>query len=260
MKVAEIKFTLLDKAYWFAVGEHKLAIGDQVVVKTEIGLEIGTVVDFKEADENNLKREIKPILRKANLSDLEKKEQQAGHQAEALETCRQLAEKNGLNMKIIDVHFSFDGGRITFFFTAHGRVDFRDLVKDLTHAFQKSIRLHQIGVRDEAKREGEMGPCGRIICCKKFLTKLGDVNADCLEDQQIINRGSERLTGVCGRLKCCLRYEQEIYQDLNKNLPALGSSLKTEQGKGKVVAWHALKQSVSVALDDNPETIVELKI
>jgi len=260
MKVIAVQFTPWDKSYWFNPGDHQLKVGDLVIVKTDLGLEMGKVVGFEEINEQETERKIKPILRKANLSDLERVERKNKQKEEAINICRQLVAKHNLPMKVSGVHYSFDGGRITFTFTANERIDFRELVKDLTHHFQKSIRLHQIGVRDEAKYEGEFGPCGYPLCCKKFLNKLGQVSSEFAEAQQIAHRGSERLTGVCGRLKCCLRYEQEVYEELSKNLPPVGAKLKTPQGKGKVVEWHILKQTVSVALDDDPDTIVEVKI
>ncbi len=259
MKIVEIQFTSWSKPYWFDPKNHELKVGDYVIVKTELGLEIGKVLNFKETGEEN-KRDIKPILRKANLSDIEKVEEKNKHKDEALKTARDLIDKHQLEMKVADAHYSFDGSRITFYFTAGSRIDFRELVKDLTHYFQKSIRLHQIGVRDEAKCCGEFGPSGRPLCCKKFLDKLGQISSDFAEVQQIAHRGSERITGVCGRLKCCLAYEQSMYEKLNKNLPIINSIIKTAQGRGRVVVQHTLKQTVGVSLETDPKTIVEVKI
>lgn len=259
MKVIEIQFTSWSKPYWFDPEDHELKVGDCVIVKTELGLEMGKVLNFKEIGEEN-RGGIKPILRKANLSDIEKVAEKNKHKDGALGAVRELIDKHDLKMKITDVHYSFDGSRITFYFTASGRIDFRELVKDLTHYFQKSIRLHQVGVRDEAKCLGEFGPCGRPLCCKKFLDKLGQISSDFADVQQIAHRGSERITGVCGRLKCCLAYEQATYQELNKNLPVINSIIKTGQGKGRVVVHHTLKQTVGVSLETDPKTIVEVKI
>jgi len=260
MKVIEIQFAPWDKGYWFNPEDHKLNVADYVIVKTELGVEMGKIVSIKDVDEKKQERPIKPILRKANLTDIEKVEQKNKHQKSDLKNCKQLVVKHELPIKIIGVHYSFDGGRITFAFTASGRIDFRELVKGLTHKFQKSIRLHQIGVRDEAKYKGEIGPCGQVLCCKQFLDKLGQVNSDFAETQQIIHRGGDRLTGVCGRLKCCLKYEQKNYEKLNENLPPINSSLKTPQGKGRVVRWHTLKQTVDVSLDKDPQTVIEVEV
>ncbi|MCG2686791.1 hypothetical protein L6278_01475 [Candidatus Parcubacteria bacterium] len=169
MHVIEVQFDPLNKTYWFDPQNHELKINDFVVVKTELGIELGKVVAFKKIDIKPDQPEIKPILRKANLSDIEKVQEKNKNKPSDLQICRKLIEKHKINMKIVDLHYSFDSGRLTFYFTANGRIDFRDLVKDLTHKFQKSIRLHQIGARDEAKTLGEIGPCGKTLCCKKNI-------------------------------------------------------------------------------------------
>lgn len=259
MKIIEVKFAPWDKGYWFNPENHDLKVDDCVVVKTEIGTEIGKVIKIKDISEDKLEREVKPIFRKANLNDIKKTEQKNAHADQDLEYCKKLATKHELNAKFIGVHYSFDGGRITFAFTANGRIDFRELVKDLTKHFQKSIRLHQIGVRDEAKNFGEIGPCGKKLCCKTFLEKLEQINSDFAEEQNILHRGSDRLSGLCSRLKCCLRYEQNLYEDLNKDLPEAGQIIKTKQGSAKVLSRNTLKCSVNAQLLDNNE-IIEIKI
>jgi cell fate regulator YaaT (PSP1 superfamily) len=168
-------------------------------------------------------------------------------------------------MKLIDVRFSFDGGKIIFAFTSRGRVDFRDLVRDLTHKFQKSIRLQQVNVREEARVTGDVGPCGRTLCCKSFLDDVGNITLEKAQNQQIVHWGPDRLSGVCGRLKCCLEYEDGLYQELAKNLPVIGRRVKTDSGSGEVIGWHILKQSVDVRLDkkdaeDGRPTIIEVPI
>ncbi len=260
MKIIEVQFAPLNKTYWFNPENHELKDNDFVVVKTELGTELGKIVDFKNIDDEKNKREIKPILRKANLSDIEKVAEKNKNKEKDLKECCKLIERHKLEMKIIDLHYSFDGGRLTFYFTANKRIDFRDLVKDLTHKFQRSIRLHQIGARDEAKTLGEIGPCGKILCCKKTLNKIEQITSEFIEEQNISHRGNSRLLGICGRFKCCLKYEYEMYKDLNKNLPKIGDSIKTEKGKGKVVKLNTLKQSVSVKLESDNKTILEIKI
>jgi cell fate regulator YaaT (PSP1 superfamily) len=163
-------------------------------------------------------------------------------------------------MKVVDAHFSFDGGRLIFPFIADGRVDFRQLVKDLTHHFQKSIRLQQIGIRDEAKITGDFGSCGRQLCCKTHLKSLVSITSELAEVQQIAHRGSERLSGQCGRLRCCLAYEGKNYEELASNLPAIGSTIKTPQGKGEVIGWHTLKQTVDVALNGDRNNVIEFSL
>jgi cell fate regulator YaaT (PSP1 superfamily) len=263
MTVAEIQFAPWDKAYWFAYESHNLAIGDYAIVKTELGLEIGIVIGFKEVEESEKKREIKNIIRQANLSDLEQVKERNKRREEALGIARRLAAEHGVDLKIVDTHFSFDGGRITFAFIANGRLDFRDLVKALTHTFQKSIRMHQLGVRDEARYLGSCGPCGENLCCQRFLKELGQVSSEFVEAQQIMHRGSERLSGMCGRLKCCLRFEYDGYCSLAKNLPTVGTRVRTDHGRGEIISQKILKQSVMVRLDDKNgegQTVVEVPI
>lgn len=261
MKVVEIQFTPWGRIYDFDSGESNSEVNDFVIVKTELGVEMGKVVGIKELDEKEIseaKIEIKPIFRKANTADTIKFKEKEGQKKEAMAACKQVIKKYNLPIKLIDVHFSFDGGRVTFAFVADGRVDFRELVKDLTKTFQKSIRLQQLGIRDEAKISGDIGACGRHLCCQKFKKDLGNITSDLADLQQIAHRGSDRLTGVCGRLMCCLAYEQKNYEEAAKKLPAIGTVVRTDHGRGKVVGWHTLKQSVVVKLDEG--TIVEVPI
>lgn len=260
MKIAEIQFTPLSKTYWFNPENHNFKIGDQVIVKTDLGTEIGKILNFKEIKEAEIENEIKPIIRKANKSDLDKISERLKNKTHDLELCHQIIAKHQLNMKVIDLYYSFDGGRLTIYFSAEGRIDFRQLVKELTHIFQKSIRLYQIGVRDEARSLGEIGPCGKKLCCKTFLSgKINQISSNYSVAQQIAHRGNERLTGVCSRLKCCLKFEQELYEELSKNLPAIGSIINTPQGKGKVISWQVLKQTVELELV-NDQSIITLPI
>jgi cell fate regulator YaaT (PSP1 superfamily) len=257
MNIIEIQFAPWDKKYDFDSKGHQLKIGDRVVVKTELGTEIGKVVGFKEK-RRPTQEEIKPILRKATLTDLERMEKKKDRAKEAFKFCKKLIKKHGLPMKLIDARFSFDGARLTFAFIAKERVDFRELVKDLTRKFQKSIRLHQVEVRQEARSAGGIGLCGREMCCARFLKNLGQVTTDLIRDQQLTHRGPERLSGPCGRLMCCLAFEECYYKELMKNLPPIGSLIKTPQGVGEVVGWHTLKQSVDVKIDE--DTIIEVPI
>ena len=259
MRVVEVQFTPWGKSYDFDASRSELKIGDFVIVRTDLGTEMGKVISMKEREKKEESgKEIKPILRKATVSDIEKAKEKEKQKDDVLKVCRGLAKKYSLPVKLIDVHFSFDGGRITFAFIADGRVDFRDLVKDLTRHFQKSIRLQQLGIRDEAKIFGEVGMCGRGLCCKKFLKSLGNITSDLAELQQVDHRGSDRLSGVCGRLICCLEYERNFYEEMAKKLPAIGSAVSTKHGKGKVVGRHALRQSVDVELEEG--TTVEITI
>lgn len=263
MKVAQIQFSPWDKIYDFDINNLELSRGDNVIVKTDIGTEIGKVVDFKEFTSEEVKQnnEIKPIVRKANLSDLEKSKKKNEDKKEALQYCKKMVSKHKMPMKLVDVHFSFDDSRITFAFIADGRVDFRELVKDLTRHFNRTIRLHQIGIRDEAKLRGDVGHCGRGLCCRGFLRELSSVTSEMADLQQVSHRGSERISGVCGRLMCCLGYEEKFYNELASKLPPIESEVKVDSKKGKVVGWHVLKQSIDVEFsgeNGNGASVVEV--
>ncbi|MBN1326114.1 stage 0 sporulation protein [Candidatus Falkowbacteria bacterium] len=265
MKIAEVQFNNWDKLAFCSFSEGEYKINDYVIFNIDTNLEIGKIVGFNEIDtqiEEKMKQtnELQAIIRKANLQDLEKKDQLLGKKEEALNSCKKLIEKNQLDMKLVDVHFSFDDKKIIFAFIADGRIDFRLLVKDLIRHFQKNIRLQQLGVRDEAKIDGDIGACGLTQCCKTYLKVLGNVNAEHAEAQQISHRGAERLSGICNRLKCCLRYENDLYVELSSKFPPLNSKVRTPRGRGEVIEWHVLKQTVSVKLEEDNEAIVEIPL
>jgi len=260
MQIVQVQVIFWDQASDYKSDGLKLEMGDQVVIKTDWGTEVGKVMMLKEISEQGPTQDLPAIVRKVTTEDLETLGQFKTQISAALEYCKKAVDRYNLPMKVIDAHFSFDGSRLMFPFIADGRVDFRQLVKDLTHHFQKSIRLQQIGIRDEAKISGDFGSCGRRLCCKTHLRELSSITSDLADMQQISHRGSERLSGLCGRLRCCLAFEQEAYEELAKNLPAIGSIIKTPQGKGKVVGWHTLKKTVDVALENNERNIIEVPI
>jgi len=265
MKLAEVQINLWDNLLKFEITDQDLKIGDYVIVEISSNNEIGKVTNIMEIDDKQFKKikteeEIAPVIKKADLKDLEQLESYEKQKEEALSVCKKLIDKHQLPMKLVDVHFSFDNKKMTFAFIADSRVDFRLLVKDLTRNFQRNIRLQQLGVRDEAKINGDIGACGVTQCCKTHLKTLGNVGAEQAEAQQVSHRGPERLSGICNRLKCCLRYENDLYEELAKNLPAIGSKVKTPRGKGEVVEWHTLKQTVNVRLDQDQETLYEVPL
>lgn len=265
MKVAEVQINLWDKNQQFLVGDLDLQPNDYVIVDAALTKEIGKIMDIKDIDEKTYKnlseeKELTAVIRKATLKDLEKLESYEKNKSAVLDGCKKLIDKNELPMKLVDVHFSFDDKKLTFAFIAESRVDFRQLVKDLTRQFQKNIRLQQLGVRDEAKVNGDIGSCGLVQCCKTHLKELGNVSAEQAELQQVSHRGAERLSGICNRLKCCLRYENDLYKELGDEFPALGSQVRTERGKGTVIEWHILKQTVSIKLLEDDETVIELPL
>jgi cell fate regulator YaaT (PSP1 superfamily) len=265
MKGAEIQLNLWDKIYDYLVGDLVLNFGDYVIVEANQNLEIGKIVGFKEIENKDRVSEdgeqaLNLIIRKATLNDLEILETNEKSKEQTMEICKKFITKNQLEMKLVDVQFSFDGKKITFAFIAEGRVDFRPLVKDLTRQFQKNIRLQQLGVRDEAKINGDIGSCGITQCCKTHLKTLGNVNAEQAELQQVSHRGAERLSGICGRLKCCLRYENDLYKEISDKFPAIGAIVKTPRGKGEVLEWHILKQTINVKLIEDQDAIVEVPL
>jgi cell fate regulator YaaT (PSP1 superfamily) len=273
MRVAQIQFARWDKIYHFSPNNIALVKGDRVIVETELGQEMGEVAGFEDIEDEAgsveiiisseinaegveekkvEKREIKPVLRLANQADFEKLPTQK-EKEEAFEFCRQAIIRRDLPMKLVDVVFSFAGNRLNFAFIADGRVDFRDLVKDLTAHFGKQIRLTQIGIRDEARLAGDYGHCGRPLCCKKFIKDFSSISSEMAEAQQVVHRGSERISGCCGRLMCCLQYEYQGYKDLAEKMPAIGQKVNVDGKKGVVISVHILKQSVDVEFQDEKE-------
>jgi len=205
---------------------------------------------------------IKPVIRKATITDLDKLPS-ADDKSKALSYAIKSKERLELPMKIIDVHFAFDGSRVTFAFIADGRIDFREMVKDLTRHFGRTIRLQQIGIRDEAKIMGDYGHCGRGLCCRGHLKNLASITSEMAELQQCSHRGSDRISGVCGRLMCCLAYEQSGYEQLAEDFPALGAEIKASGKTGKVIGYHTLKQTVDVEFGQNngdSRTVAEVDI
>src|SRR3989338_3551971 len=235
----------IEVAHWYSlqncqISDLNLKVGDQVVFKISAGVDVGKIAKISEVsddDTTNSEEEFCSVVRKVTTEDLNIISEQRNQRVTAIEYCKKAIDHFSLPMKVIDVHFSFDGGRLVFPFISDGRVDFRELVKDLSHYFQKSIRLQQIGIRDEAKISGDFGSCGRTLCCKAYLNlkELGSVTSELADLQQVSHRGSERLTGLCGRLRCCLAFEKEIYEKTAKELPTVGSKVRTAQGRGKVI-------------------------
>ena len=235
------------------IEKNQFKVNDYLIIKTDLGTDLGKVIKVEEKSEEDNEQQKNFILRIANFRDVEKLKERNKHKKEILKKCEQLVKKRKLAMKIIDAHFSFDGSKIIFAFTAPSRIDFRLLVRDLVQEFHKSIRMHQVGARQETGLAGDTGPCGRSLCCLTFLKKLGHVTTEMIFDQQLAQRGPERLSGICGRLKCCLAFENEMYKDLREKLPVLGKNVKTKKGNGKVIDWHILKQTVMVEIMDEKE-------
>jgi len=258
MKIALVQFVSWDKLNYYGVADFDLSNNDKVIVKTDSGTELGKVVGFLEVEKDSDDRKInielsemlkndslRSVMRIADKEDLEDLPSQDDKQ-NALDYSKEVKQKYNLPMKFVDVHYSFDGSKLTFAFIADGRVDFRSLVKDMTRHFSKTIRLQQIGIRDEAKITGDIGPCGKNLCCRTHLKKLVSITSDMAEIQQCSHRGSDRISGVCGRLMCCLSYEQECYEKCAKKLPAIGRKVSVDGRRGTVIGHHILKESVDV--------------
>lgn len=240
----------------YAKCSQSFKTGDLVIVETEDGLESAIVEKIDDWDDSkmlidnfkNKPNKIK-VIRKATLRDLNTIKEHKKKEADALRICREEAKKIGLPMKIVGASYSFDGGTITFAFTADGRVDFRELVKNLSKKFQRSIRLYQIGARDEARSSGGYGLCGRELCCIHFNDNLPSISSEMARAQQIFHRGSERISGLCGRLMCCLAYEAQQYQEMLDQMPEVGQEVKFKDGKGIVKKVNALSGLANVEID-----------
>ena len=258
VRVVSIKFNSHGKAYYFDPMEVEVHTGDTVIVETSKGLDIGecTFGEHYVADESIIPP-LRPVIRVASEEDLHVAALNKEREKEAFAICKEKIEAHKLEMKLVDVECGFEGNKILFFFTADGRVDFRDLVKDLAAVFRTRIELRQIGVRDETKMLGGLGICGRPYCCNQFLNDFQPVSTKMAKTQSM-SLNPTKISGSCGRLMCCLRYEQDAYEDLMKTIPKVGAFVQTPSGYGNVIATNVLRQKVKVRLDDEGET--ELKV
>ncbi len=260
-KVIGIRFKSVGKIYYFNPGDQVLQIGDGVIVETARGTEYGTVaMTEKEIDEKNFSIPIKNILRKATDADTKTLKENAKKEKEAYDICLAKIKENQLDMNLIEVEYTFDRSKILFYFTADGRVDFRQLVKDLASVFRTRIELRQIGVRDEAKIRGGLGICGRPLCCSLFLGDFEPVSIKMAKEQSL-SLNPTKISGTCGRLMCCLKYEQEAYEALLKETPNIGAIVNTPAGRGVVVSTNLLKGLAQIRLDGEAEnTVSEFKV
>ena len=255
-EVITIKFRGRGKAYYFDPAGITAAPGDQLVVETSKGMELGSVLEGNHmVEDSDTVQPLRPVVRAATADDLRVAEINRSREAEAFGICKEMIRKHKLEMKLVDVECSFEGNKILFFFTADGRVDFRELVKDLAGVFRTRIELRQIGVRDEAKMLGGLGICGRPFCCHQFLDDFQPVSTKMAKTQSM-SLNPVKISGTCGRLMCCLRYEQEAYEDLVKHVPKNGAFVQTEEGYGNVTLVNLLRQSVKVRLDGTGDPVV----
>ncbi len=260
--VIGVRFKKAGKIYYFNPNGLEIKKGDFVVVETARGIEFGEcVIGIKEISEADIVAPLKNVIRKAEPEDIEKNTDNKKKEEEAFQLCLEKILKHQLNMKLIDVEYTFDNNKVIFYFTADGRVDFRELVKDLAAVFRTRIELRQIGVRDEAKMTGGLGPCGRTLCCSTFLGEFAPVSIKMAKEQNL-SLNPTKISGICGRLMCCLNYEQETYEEIRKRLPKVGSIVETPYGTGEVIANSVVKESVKVKIKikDGEDEIIAIKI
>ena len=250
VKVISVKFRGNCRSYYFDPGENDIRTGDGVIVETARGEEYGDVVEgVKELPEERLPQTLKPVLRVATEEDTRLRAEFIAKESDAFILCQERINDHKLDMKLVDVEYTYNGSKIVFYFTADERVDFRDLVKDLAYQLRTRIELRQIGVRDEAKMLGGLGPCGRPVCCKAFLDDFRPVSIKMAKEQSL-SLSPTKISGLCGRLMCCLQYEQYAYEEAHKRLPRVGKELETPEGTGVVTECNVLTERVKVRLSE----------
>ena len=262
VKVIGVRFRTAGKIYFFDPLQFQIERGGHVIVETARGIEFGTVVSApREVEDDKVIQPLKPVLRIATQKDIEQEADNKRKEKEAFQICLEKIKKHGLEMKLIDAEYTFDNNKVLFYFTADGRIDFRELVKDLASVFKTRIELRQIGVRDETKIVGGIGICGRPLCCHTHLSEFIPVSIKMAKEQNL-SLNPTKISGVCGRLMCCLKHEEETYEELNRRLPNVGDHVTTDDGlKGEVSSVNVLRQLVKVIVDvDDEKEIKEYKV
>lgn len=253
-RVIGVRFRNVGKIYYFSPKNLEIKSGDHVIVETARGVEYGNVVlPPRDVEDEKVVQPLKEVIRIANAQDDKKEESNRKREKEAYQICLKKIKEHGLEMKLIDVEYTFDNNKVLFYFTADGRIDFRELVKDLAAIFKTRIELRQIGVRDETKILGGIGICGRALCCHTYLSEFAPVSIKMAKEQNL-SLNPTKISGVCGRLMCCLKNEEETYEYLNSRLPNVGDYVTTDDGlKGEVSAVNVLRQLVKVLVEVNDE-------
>lgn len=262
VRVISVRFRTAGKIYFFDPGKLEIKKGDHVIVETARGIEYGTVAgDPRDVEEDKVVQPLKVVLRIANQKDDEQEAANKRKEGDAFQICLEKIKKHGLQMKLIDAEYTFDNNKVLFYFTADGRIDFRELVKDLASVFKTRIELRQIGVRDETKIIGGIGICGRPLCCHTYLSEFAPVSIKMAKEQNL-SLNPTKISGVCGRLMCCLKNEEETYEELNRKLPNVGDFVTTDDGyKGEVHSVNVLRQLVKVVVDvDDEKEIKEYRV
>ncbi len=262
-KIIGVRFRKAGKIYYFAPGKLNIKVKDCVIVETARGVEFGRVViGVKDIEDNLITQPLKPVIRIATKEDIKAEDDNRGKEKEAFDICLEKIRKHDLRMKLINAEYTFDNNKLLFYFTADGRIDFRELVKDLASVFRTRIELRQIGVRDETKIRGGIGVCGRELCCNTYLAEFAPVSIKMAKEQNL-SLNPTKISGVCGRLMCCLTNEEETYEELNSHLPAPGYSVTTCEGlKAEVQSVSVLRQLVKVIvnLENDEKEIREYKV
>ena len=255
-QIVGIKFKDTGKLYYFAPNGLEFVEREGVIVETARGVEYGTVaIANKEVADEDIKGELKPVLRKATDEDVKKHEENVAKRKEAIRTAQSMANRRKLDMKFVDAEFTFDNAKLLFYFTSETRIDFRDLVRELASEFHTRIELRQIGIRDECKMKGGLGPCGRVCCCNDYMNDFERVSIKMAKRQGLF-LNPNKISGLCGRLMCCLKFEDDYYNDTLKFMPKAGSEVDTPKGRGKVESTDILRQTVVVKVagkDDSYE-------
>ena len=256
-RVIGVRFRTAGKIYFFSPGKYVIKKGDHVIVETARGVEYGTVVgEPREVEDSEVVKPLKSVLRTASTKDDEQEKANREKEKEAFKICLEKIKKHNLEMKLIDAEYTFDNNKVLFYFTADGRVDFRELVKDLAYAFHTRSELRQIGSRDQAKLVGGIGMCGRELCCCSFLNRFAPVNLKLARSQGLsLNPG--KLNGACGRLMCCLQFEKEAYDDAHRRLPEPGARVRTPRGMGQVTDVNYIEETLSIKFVSEAETEIE---
>lgn len=259
VNVVGVKFRNSAKAYHFSPGDlHDLQVGEFVIVETARGREAGQIAfTEREVEESEVHGMLKPVIRRATAADLTLMEKYRQQESQARRRCQELAKAQGLPMKVIRAEYNFDGSHLTFYFTAEGRVDFRELVKDLAAEFQTRIELRQVGVRDDVKLLGGYGRCGRPHCCATWLTDFEPISIR-MAKQQDLPLSPMEISGACGRLLCCLAYENEFYEEAKRGMPKVGRKIHTPSGEGKVLSVNVFQRTVVVELPEEVQATFRL--
>ncbi|MCI9136925.1 MAG: stage 0 sporulation family protein [Lachnospiraceae bacterium] len=254
VKIVGVRFRTAGKIYYFDPRDYKLPVGSHVIVETARGVEFGTVmIAPREVEEESVIQPLKSVIRAATPEDEEIEEKNHKKEKEAFKICLEKIQKHNMEMKLVDAEYTFDNNKLLFYFTADGRIDFRELVKDLASVFRTRIELRQIGVRDETKILGGMGICGRALCCNTFLSEFAPVSIKMAKEQNL-SLNPAKISGVCGRLMCCLKNEEETYEYLNSRLPNVGDYVTTyDKLKGEVHSVSVLRQTVKVIVEIDDE-------